>query len=220
MDQESKDTTLPAKTAEGDTTPATQTPSRIRELWQEAKIFAESGMVPDSYQKRPADCYVAVQLAKQMGINPFVFMQQSYPVRGKIGIQGKLVLALLRTRSPFAADFDVTEPKGEGDARFVTASGTDARTGEHKSYTLTLKKARECGWFDKAESWWRKLPDQMLIYRCASLFCDAYCSEIRLGCVTVEEMQDMGDGVAVIGRGQSKLSAKLVSSGSGNASRS
>lgn len=177
-----------------------QTPQHIGEMWQEAKILAQAEMVPDAYRKHPSDCFVAVQLSRELGINPFVFMQQSYPVHGKIGIQGKLVIALINTRGPYENGIQFDGPTGEGDAKKIRAWGVRKTTGAIEEMSLSVKEVKLAGWWDKPQSWWPKLTDQMLHYRVASLFCDRFCPEVRLGLATIDEIVDAGDGVEVVKR--------------------
>lgn len=172
-----------------------------KQAWQFATILSKAECTPQAWRGKTNDCFVAVTLALQMQLNPFIFMQHAYPVNGKIRIEGKMVKTLIDMRGPYPEGLKISEPTGAGDNRAVTVSGI-RRSGEIDSLTFSYGQARAAGWVDKAASWWPKLPDQMLAYRAVSLFCDRYCPHVRMGLQTIEEAQDIDATTQVVGRGR------------------
>ncbi len=64
-----------------------------------------------------------------------------------------------------------------------------------KSPEITIKMAKEEGWFHRSGSKWKTLPELMLCYRSATLFTRLYAPEITMGIQTTEEVVDMGPEV-------------------------
>ena len=55
----------------------------FRKLFDIGKMFASSALVPQTYQNRPMDCTIAVDMANRMGVSPMMVMQNLYVVKGK-----------------------------------------------------------------------------------------------------------------------------------------
>lgn len=71
------------------------------------------------------------------------------------------------------------------------AVATDKATGEElEGSPITIKTAMAEGWYDKQNSKWQSIPQQMLKYRAASFWQRAYAPEIGMGFHTTEEIQD------------------------------
>jgi hypothetical protein len=51
--------------------------------------------------------------------------------------------------------------------------------------------AKAEGWYGKAGSKWKTMPELMLQYRAAAFFGRLYCSDILMGMQTVEEVADI-----------------------------
>ena len=161
---------------------------------REANLYANSGMFANHYNKNVAACYVALQTAKTLNIDPFIFMQRSYPVHGKIGIEGQLVIALINSRGGFAhrLRFEYT---GEGQ-KLAVRCWTTEKTGEVLEETFSYEEAVKCGWPEKNANW-KNLPKQMLAYRAAAFFGRKYCPDVLAGMELTEEIIDV-EGTQVV----------------------
>jgi hypothetical protein len=56
---------------------------------------------------------------------------------------------------------------------------------------VTIKMAKDEGWYDKNGSKWKTMPDLMLRYRAAAFFARTECPESLMGFYTSEEMNDI-----------------------------
>lgn len=69
----------------------------------------------------------------------------------------------------------------------------DKRTGETvEGPIVSIQMAKEEGWYGKAGSKWKTMPEVMLRYRAASFFSRAYCPDLTGGFHSVEEARDAG----------------------------
>jgi hypothetical protein len=192
----------------------------FKEMWQFAQIISKADCAPKQWKGKPNDCFLAVGLSIQLRVNPLVFMQHCYPVYGKIRAEGKFVKALIDTNGPYSDGLHVEGPTGTGESRRCTAWGTRRSNGERDELAFSMRDAGAAGWLRpkpddnrNETNWWLKLPDQMLVYRTVSLFCDRYCPNVRMGLETMEEAHDIGDGVTVLrpARASSELNQTLES---------
>ena len=56
-----------------------------------------------------------------------------------------------------------------------------------------MQMAKDEGWYGKAGSKWKTMPELMLQYRSAAFFQRTYAPEISMGMQTVEEIRDVVD---------------------------
>ena len=72
------------------------------------------------------------------------------------------------------------------------AYATDIKSGEVLEGTKVDRDlAKKCGWLDKANSYWLKMPMQMARYRSAAFFARTYCPEALMGLYTDDELRDI-----------------------------
>jgi hypothetical protein len=117
------------------------------------------------------------------------YMQNTYVVGGKLAMEGKLAIALINRRGPFAGPLQ-WEEGGEGQEKYAVAYATHEETGEVlRSIPITMKMADAEKWTKNNK--WTSMPDQMLRYRSAAFFGRAYCPDILMGMLTKDEADDL-----------------------------
>lgn len=179
-------------------------PEQYRHVWDVAKSLSDADIIPAHYQKKPANVFIALMRAKRMNIDPFWFMEQTYVVHGKLGCQGKLIIALMN-KSKLFQDSIRFEYSGVGETRACRAIGT-LKSGKDVSFEVSYKMAKDNGWADPepkyewvngqrtkagtSPSKWQTLTDLMLAYRSAKFLGDTHCPEVIGGLVTMEEIED------------------------------
>jgi len=164
--------------------------AKFEHVWRIAKLFAASDMVPDHYKRKAENCFIACQMAFRLDIEPFMFMQKSYIVHGKPGIESQLAVALANARGPFRGRIRY-EMTGEGDTRSCRAYAFLSDTGDEVSETITVRIAKDMGWWGKKDSLWPKSTDLMLKYRSAMWLVRTVCPEVLMGLYSYEELIDM-----------------------------
>jgi hypothetical protein len=177
--------------------PATQIPMSAEAqefdlMQRQAKLFANSPLVPahisdGGSQRGLANCYIALVLAKQMGENPLVVMQNIYIVHGRAGWAASYMIAKANASGVFKGVIRF-KYSGEGKTRAATAYATIATTGETVEQTVSLAMAEGEGWTKNSK--YKTLPDLMLSYRAATLLVRLYCPHVMLGYQTHEEILD------------------------------
>jgi hypothetical protein len=163
--------------------------SRFEHLQRVSKVFANSSLVPQHFQGKEADCFIAVEMAMRLKLHPFNLMQSLYVVHGKPGIEAKMAIALINSSGIFEGPLQWTV-SGDGMKRQAVARAVHARTKQVCEAVVTMEMAKAEGWIDKSGSKWKTLPDLMLQYRSASFFARLYCPEVLFGMQTKEELDD------------------------------
>lgn len=88
------------------------------------------------------------------------------------------------------ATFDGTKVMDVECIAFTTARGSDKVL---ESSPISLRLAIQEGWYTKSGSKWQTMPKQMLMYRAASFWTNAYAPELSMGMKTEDEMRDIVD---------------------------
>lgn len=164
----------------------------FRKLFDIGKMFASSALVPQTYQNRPMDCTIAVDMANRMGVSPMMVMQNLYVVKGKPQWSGQACMSMIRGSGEFKNVRPVyTGTKGEDSwGCYIQAEYRD--TGEIvKGTEVTIGMAKAEDWYNKNGSKWKTIPEQMLAYRAAAFFARVYIPNALMGIYVEGEAEDM-----------------------------
>lgn len=168
-------------------------------VWQDKKAFdqvarvagmlSKSTIVPQNYQGKPEDCFIAVEMAARMNTSPIFIMQNLYVVKGKPSWAGQACMAMINACGKFKSVKHVyTGTKGT-DNRGCYVTAIRVSDGETVNGTeVTMKMVKDEGWITNSK--WKNMPEQMLGYRAASFFARMYCPEALMGLQTYEEVLD------------------------------
>ena len=188
---------------------------RFEHLQRLAKMFAASSMVPAHYQGSAPNCAIAIEMATRLKIAPMMFMQKTYIIQGKPGIEAQLAIALVNSNGPFTGPIQ-WKIAGAGKDRSCTAYATHKATGEVCEATVTWAMVEAEGWASKSGSKWKTMPDIMFKYRSATFLARLYCPEVLMGMSSADELEDIRPvEVEVVSTtpGQSRVDALAASLG-------
>lgn len=166
-----------------------QDKEQFNQLMRVSTMLSKSALVPQNYQDKPQDCFIAVEMATRMNISPIFVMQNLYVVKGKPSWAGQACMAMINACGKYKDVKHVyTGEKGkENRGCYVTA--TRISDGEIVNGTeVTMALAKSEGWTSNSK--WRNMPEQMLAYRAASFFARVFCPEALMGLQTYEEVID------------------------------
>lgn len=185
----SADTALTAKpqTAVGSVWTDSKEYNRIGQM---AQMISKSNLVPQSYQGKPEDCFLALLFAVRLGMEPLTVMQNLCVVKGKPSWSGQFCMALIRANPTFTnVRLVYTGTKGSDNrGAYVTATRvSDGSVVDGTEVTIAMAKAE--GWISNTK--WKSMPEQMLGYRAAAFFARLHCPEALLGIQTAEEVEDV-----------------------------
>lgn len=156
-----------------------------------AQVLSASSIVPKTFQGNIGNTMIAIDMAQRLHTNPLMIMQNIYIVYGMPSFSAKFLVACINASGLFATSLRY---------EFVGEKGTDTwgcyayvidKQGELlKGSTITIDIAKKKGWYQKDGSNWKAEPEQMLRYRAATRFQNAYCPEITCGLAVKEEIED------------------------------
>lgn len=173
-----------------------------RELFElaqrKAQIYAKSTLVPKEYQNNIGNVLIAENMAKRMGADTLMVMQNLYVVHGKPGWSATFLIACFNSCGRFSAiKYDFTGEVGSENWG-CSAYTMELATGEKIVGTkITLGMAKKEGWYSKAGSKWQTMPEQMMRYRAATFLIRSTAPEIGMGLMTKDEIYDTLEGEVV-----------------------
>lgn len=157
-------------------------------LMRTAEIFSESAIVPEHFRRKPADCFVALQLANEMRLPPMSVFQNMHFVKGKAGWSSQYLIGRANASGAFTGGIE-WEISGKGADLAVTAYATLKSSGNRVEYTVSYAMAHAEGWTSNTK--YKTMPELMLRYRSASTLVGLYCPEVKFGIATREELEDI-----------------------------
>ena len=161
----------------------------FNQMLRVSQMLSQSSIVPQNYQGKPQDCFIAVELASRMNTSPVFIMQNLYVVKGKPSWAGQACMAIINACGKFGNVKHVYTGEKGTDSRGCYVTAVRLSDGEIVNGTeITLAMAKAEGWTSNSK--WRNMPEQMLGYRAASFFAKMHCPEALMGLQTYEEVID------------------------------
>lgn len=176
----------------------------MQNAWKMATVMSKTTIVPQAYKENAGNCLIAIDIANRMGLSPIMVMQNSQVVQGNFTWKGSACKGLIDNCGRFSKTRYVFVGERNTDSWGCYLEAYDNQSDELiKGAVVTIKMAKDEGWFSKNGSKWKTLPELMLQYRSATFFARAYCPQALMGFYTTDEMVD-------IGKAESEDSAKTV----------
>jgi len=157
-----------------------------------AKALASSTLIPQQFQGQAgyANCLVALNISRRMGMDPLMVMQNLHIIHGRPSWSSQFIIGLINGCGRFSPlRYDIS---GKGDTLSCAAVATEIKTGEElRGPEVTMAMAKKEGWATKAGSKWITMPDLMIRYRSAAFWGRLYIPELLVGIQTQEEVIDV-----------------------------
>lgn len=161
-------------------------------LQRQAKMFASSSLVPKEFQGNLANCAIGIGIAKRLGADPFMVLQNVDIIHGRPSFRATFLIAMVNSSGRFEPlQFKMAGIEGAADRSCIAwaKSKDDGTVLEGPKITIAMAKAE--GWSTKAGSKWITMPELMLRYRAAAFFARLYAPDITLGMMTADEAYDV-----------------------------
>lgn len=157
---------------------------------REATALAKSSLVPKEFSGNVANCLIAMNLAKRTGFDALMVMQNLDVIHGRPSFRASFLIACVNACGRFTPlKYRIS---GDGDERTCVAVAHDRETGDEiEGPPVSIKMAKDEGWYGKNGSKWKTMPDLMLRYRAAAFFARTIAPEVSLGMMTSDELEDM-----------------------------
>lgn len=193
--------------------------SRFEHIQRVAKCYAESQLVPTTFQKNVPNIVVALEMASRIGASPLMVMQNMNVIHGRPSWSSQFMVSAINSSGRFTPLRYALKELGPKEVEYSWWEGEkphrtkktgkltindkscvawaneimpDGKLGERlESPPVTLEMAVKEGWYTKADSKWRTMPDLMLRYRCATFFGRLYAPEVLMGIRPADEEADI-----------------------------
>jgi hypothetical protein len=158
-------------------------------LQRKANLLSTSTLVPKEFQGNMANCAIGLNIAKRLGADEFMVLQNIDIIHGRPSFRATFLIAMVNASGRFSPlQFRM---EGQGDTRSCVAHTTVLSSGEVvEGPAITMAMAKAEGWSTKNGSKWLTMPELMLRYRAAAFFARIYAPDITLGMQTSEELYD------------------------------
>lgn len=167
-----------------------QDKTAFNQLLRASQMLSQSSLVPQNYQGKPQDCFIAAEMAARMNTSPIFVMQNLYVVKGKPSWAGQACMAMINACGKFRNVRHVYVGQKGTDSRgcYVTAERiSDGEIVQGTEVNMSMVKAE--GWISNPK--WKNMPEQMLAYRASAFFARVHCPEALMGLQTYEEVIDV-----------------------------
>ena len=159
------------------------------QLLRAANMLSQTSIIPATYQGKPQDCFVALEMATRMGVSPLVVMQNMYVVKGKPAWAGQACTMFINSCGKFAQVKHVYTGEKGTDSRGCYVTATRISDGvQVNGVEVTIAMAKAEGW--TANTKWRTMPELMLAYRASAFFARVHCPEALMGVQLADEIYD------------------------------
>jgi len=150
------------------------------EYW--AKKLAGSDLVPKDFKNNPANCFIAIQWGKDLGLAPLQATQNIAVINGRPALWGDAVPALV-IASKQCEYINMTFENNTAICKVKRVNQP-----EHIS-TFSMQQARTAGLLEK-QGPWKQYPDRMLQNRARAFALRDVFPDVLKGLYTAEELMD------------------------------
>lgn len=162
-----------------------------------ALALCSSTIVPEAYrgEKNIGNVLIALEFSNRLGVSPVAVMQNLHVIKGKPSWGSPFLIGLINSCgrfSPLRFEWKGEERKNSWGCRAVAS---ELATGQRlEGQWVTWEMANGEGWVTRADSKWRTMPAQMMVYRAASFWSRIFSPDLSLGMHTAEEVEDIPGG--------------------------
>lgn len=174
-----------------------------------ATALSKASMVPPQYQNSVPNCLIALEISHRQQSSVLMVMQNLYMVHNRPSWSSQYIIAGINTCGRFKPlRFDRTGAENTDNRQCIAWTvgreveiPNDIMTLEQakarnlpvlESPAVSIKMAKDEGWYQKNGSKWQTMPELMLCYRSATFFGRLYAPEILMGMKTQDEILDLG----------------------------
>jgi len=153
------------------------------DTYKKAAFFSTTTIIPKDYQGNIGNCYVAIEIAKEMKVSPREIMNSMYMVHGRPGWYAEALIRFLKTMTGMQIKYE--ENLENMRVRAYGGHGDSAIFGDW----VSLEMARQEGWTKNPK--YKSMPMYMLKKRAATFFIRTHFPEVIMGYPTADEIIDI-----------------------------
>lgn len=159
----------------------------LEDAFRFAKYIVESGLAPKGMAK-PEQVLIAMQVGAELGFTPMRSLAAVVVINGKPGLYGEAALALIHDRGVCSRP-PVLSVEGEGDSRVGYCRFQRKDMPEPIETRFSVADAKIAKLWGK-DGPWVTYAEDMLQWRAFARSSKRYFSDVTMGLVIAEELQD------------------------------
>jgi len=159
-------------------------PRTLDEAMNFCKIMANSDLVPNSYQNKPGNIMVAIQMGNELGLSPMRALRSIAVINGRATMWGDDVLAMVLA-SPVCEYVDESDSTDK-----IGVCKTKRKGCAEQVSTFTLEDAKRAGLLGKSGPW-QTNTNRMLKLRARGFGLRDTFADVLAGLVSAEEALDL-----------------------------
>ncbi|MGE5679524.1 MAG: recombinase RecT [Bacillota bacterium] len=196
------------------------TMQRVATLFATSELVPDMYRITDKNPKEKAiaNCIIAIDMAQRIGANVLMVMQNLVIVYGRPSWSSKFLISTVNTCGRYEplqykfedlgelSNVEYTEYEWNGQKKVAATKVLKDTIRNISCYAYTSSKgtgkilegapisiemAIKEGWYTKNGSKWKTMPKQMLMYRAASFWTNAYAPDLSMGMKTEDEIKDI-----------------------------
>lgn len=157
-------------------------PTTFAEAEKYAAMIARSSFCPQGFKNNPGDVLIAVQMGRELGLQPIQALQNIAVINGKPSIYGDAMLALVQQHPAYEWIKEESNDK--------EAVCTIKRKGEPEhTVKFTVDDAKRANLLEKPGPW-KTYPKRMMQMRARGFACRDKFSDALKGFISAEEADD------------------------------
>lgn len=167
--------------------------SVYQERFKIALELSRSDFVPSAYRGKPADVLMVSELAEFMKLPLFIMLQNIDVIKGKAGWKSSFVIALVNASRRFSSRLKFQYDGIINNDNWRCRAYAQEHGSSEVCYGawVSIKMAKDEGWYSKDGSKWQTMPELMLMYRAAAFFGRVHCSDLLHGLQHTDELVDI-----------------------------
>ncbi|KLE01199.1 hypothetical protein [Aliarcobacter butzleri] len=154
-----------------------------------ATALSKSAFFPNALKNDVASAVIIYDLANRMNISVMEVAQSIFIIYNKPSFETKFLVARLNDSGKIKGSLRTVIGDDKKSAYCEATCSVTNEILKGMTYTLDIAKAE--GLIDKQGSKWKTMPELMLRYRAQSNFINEFFPEIKFGCKTKEEIEDV-----------------------------
>lgn len=183
-------------------------PAMFDHVQRFARLLSASAFTPkhlkgSDEQRTVANCFRVAAQAMRWGYDPFAVADETYEVHGRLGYQGKLIIAVVNSRANMKGRLRF-EYAGTDQNMTVTVVGQFTDEDSPRTVTLAVHQAKT------SNEMWTKDPEQKLAYSGAIRWARRHCPEVVMGVQSVEDLERIADNEAANEKPKAKSLDALI----------
>ena len=187
-------------------------PENMAHMWEVAKTFSRSSLLPTQFRGKPEDCMVGLCLAFTLQKDLVTLFSNLHIINGKPGLSAQLTMALAEERGPFDGRIRFEEENDAEPFDNYRVRAWSTIDGERINGTwVSMKMAHLEGWTKNKK--YQSMPQHMLRFRAATFMVRELAPGVLFGMQTRDELIDVRYSNAPDGTSIAELDADDKPSG-------